>query len=53
MREAFKTKYGMDEKLYVLYNPIDFDKVIEKSKEKPDFELGNGMKFVLAGSFKK
>ncbi len=53
MREAFKTKYGMDEKLYVLYNPIDFGKVIEKSKEKPDFELGNGMKFVLAGSFKK
>ncbi len=53
MREAFKTKYGMDEKLYVLYNPIDFDKVIEKSKEEPDFELGNGMKFVLAGSFKK
>ena len=53
MREAFRTKYGMDEKLHVLYNPIDFNKVIEKSKEEPDFELGNGMKFVLAGSFKK
>lgn len=53
MRDSFKAKYGMENKLHVLYNPINLDNAIEKSKEKLDFELGEGMRFVLAGSFKK
>lgn len=52
MKDAFVKKYGMAEKVHVLYNPIDFQKVIEKSNETCEFELGNGMKFILAGSFK-
>ena len=53
MKESFIKKYGMAEKVHVLYNPIDFDSIIKKSKKESDFKLGNGMKFVLAGSFKK
>ena len=34
MKEAFIQKYGMAKKVHVLYNPIDFDSIIEKSKEK-------------------
>lgn len=52
MKEAFVKKYGMAEKVHVLYNPIDFQKVIEKSDEPCELELGGGMKFILAGSFK-
>ena len=53
MKEAFIQKYGMAKKVHVLYNPIDFDSIIEKSKEKNNFDFGNGMKFILAGSFVK
>lgn len=53
MKDAFVKKYGMAEKVHVLYNPIDFEKVLEKSREKPELEFGGGMKFILAGSFKK
>ncbi|HCT16855.1 MAG TPA: hypothetical protein DIW36_05635 [Ruminococcaceae bacterium] len=53
MKESFIKKYGMAEKVHVLYNPIDFDSIIEKSKEKNDFKFGDGMKFILAGSFVK
>ena len=53
MKEAFIQKYGMAKKVHVLYNPIDFDSIIEKSKEKNDFDFGKGMKFILAGSFVK
>ena len=53
MKEAFIKKYGMAEKVHVLYNPIDFDSIIEKSKERNDFDFGGGMKFILAGSFVK
>lgn len=53
MKEAFIKKYGMAEKVHVLYNPIDFDSIIEKSQEKNNFCFGSGMKFILAGSFKK
>lgn len=53
MKEAFVKKYGMEEKTIVLYNPINFENVIKKSKENVDFDFGKGMKFVLAGSFKK
>ena len=53
MKESFIKKYGMAEKVYVLYNPLDFESVIKKSAEKTDFKFGNGMKFVLAGTFIK
>lgn len=53
MKESFIKKYGMDEKVHVLYNPLDFESVIKKSAEKTDFKFGDGMKFVLAGTFIK
>lgn len=53
MKESFIKKYGMTEKVHVLYNPLDFESVIKKSAEKTDFNFGDGMKFVLAGTFIK
>lgn len=53
MKESFIKKYGMAEKVHVLYNPLDFESVIKKSAEKTDFSFGDGMKFVLAGTFIK
>lgn len=53
MKESFIKKYGMAEKVNVLYNPLDFESVIKKSEEKTDFKFGDGMKFVLAGTFIK
>lgn len=53
MKESFIKKYGMAEKVHVLYNPLDFESVIKKSAEKTDFNFGDGMKFVLAGTFIK
>lgn len=53
MKESFIKKYGMAEKVHVLYNPLDFESVIKKSAEKTDFNFGDGMKFVLAGTFTK
>lgn len=53
MKESFIKKYGMAEKVHVLYNPLDFESVIRKSAEKTDFNFGDGMKFVLAGTFIK
>ena len=53
MKESFIKKYGMAEKVHVLYNPLDFESVIKKSAKKTDFNFGDGMKFVLAGTFIK
>ncbi|HAY73145.1 MAG TPA: hypothetical protein DCY31_04705 [Ruminococcaceae bacterium] len=53
MKDAFVEKYGMEEKVFVLYNPLDFEGIIKKSAEKTDFKFGDGMKFVLAGTFIK
>lgn len=53
MKDSFIKKYGMAEKVHVLYNPLDFESVIKKSEEKTDFNFGDGMKFVLAGTFIK
>lgn len=53
MKESFIKKYGMAEKVHVLYNPLDFESVIKKSAEKTDFKFGDGIKFVLAGTFIK
>lgn len=51
MKKSFVEKYGMAEKVFVLYNPLDIEKIEEKSKEKIDIEFGGKMNFVLAGSF--
>ena len=53
MKESFIKKYGMAEKVHVLYNPLDFESVIKKSAEKTDFKFGDGIKVVLAGTFIK
>ena len=53
MKESFIKKYGMAEKVHVLYNPLDFESIIEKSSENTDFKFGDGMRFVLAGTFIK
>lgn len=53
MKDAFIEKYGMEEKVFVLYNPLDFESIIEKSSENTDFKFGDGMRFVLAGTFIK
>lgn len=53
MKDSFIKKYGMAEKVHVLYNPLDFESVIKKSEEKTDFKFGDEMKFVLAGTFIK
>lgn len=53
MKDAFIEKYGMEEKVFVLYNPLDFESIIEKSSENTDFKFGDGMKFILAGTFIK
>lgn len=53
MKESFIKKYGMAEKVHVLYNPLDFESIIKKSAEKTDFNFGDGIKFVLAGTFIK
>lgn len=51
MKKSFIDKYGMADKVHVLYNPIDFENIIDRSKEKITFDFGSEMKFVLAGSF--
>lgn len=53
MKDAFVEKYGMAEKVYVLYNPLDTKKIAEKSKEKISFDFSDKSKVVLAGSFIK
>ena len=53
MKESFVKKYGMSEKVFVLYNPIDFESIVKKGEEKVDFDFGAETKFVLAGSFVK
>lgn len=53
MKKSFVEKYGMAEKVFVLYNPLDIEKIKEKSKEKINIDVGDGMRFVLAGSFVK
>ena len=51
MKDSFVKKYGMEEKIHVLYNPIDFDSVRKKGTESVDIKKGQGVNFVLAGSF--
>lgn len=53
MKDAFIEKYGMEEKVFVLYNPLDFESIIGKSSKNTDFKFGDGMRFVLAGTFIK
>lgn len=53
MKDAFIEKYGMAEKVYVLYNPLDTKKIAEKSNEKISFDFSDKLNVVLAGSFIK
>ena len=51
MKKSFVEKYGMSEKVFVLYNPLDIERIKVKSKEKIHFDFSGKMNFVLAGSF--
>ena len=52
MRSAFIEKYGMADKVRVLYNPIDFDAIREKSRAPLPVPRPDGFTFVLVGSLK-
>ena len=53
IKESFIKKYGMEDKVSVVYNIIDFNSIIKKSKEKFAFPENGRINFVLVGSFKK
>lgn len=53
IRQAFVKKYGMSEKVRVIYNLIDDNKAIEQSHEPLDFNISQRPFWVLAGSFRK
>ncbi len=52
MRQAFIEKYGMADKVRVLYNPIDFDDIREKSRQPLPIPKEDAFTFVLVGSLK-
>lgn len=51
IRDSFIQKYGMEEKVHLIYNVIDFDKVVEKSEEPIDLSDRKRPLFLLCGSF--
>lgn len=53
IKESFIAKYGMEEKVSVIYNIVDSDSIIKKSLEPYSFPDKPGLNFVLVGSFKK
>ena len=53
IRESFAKKYGMEEKLHVIYNLIDDKKTLNQAKEPLDFKITKRPFWVLAGSFRK
>ncbi len=53
IRDSFAKKYGMEEKLHVIYNLIDDRKTLEQAKQPLEFEITGRPFWVLAGSFRK
>lgn len=53
IKDAFVKKYGMEEKVHVIYNVIDDKKIIERSAEPFPLEVARRPFFVLAGSFRR
>lgn len=52
MKDSFVKKYGMEQKVHVLYNPIDFDAVKQKSLEPVETDNDGRFGFVMVGSLK-
>ncbi len=52
IKDSFIKKYGMEEKVHVIYNIIDDIRAVNLSKEKLDYEIQECPLFVLAGSFR-
>ena len=53
IKQSFIKKYGMEEKVHVVYNLIDDQKALKQAKEPLDFCISQRPFWVLAGSFRK
>ena len=53
MKDSFVKKYGMEDKVHVLYNPLDFEAIKQKSLEPAEKENPDVFEFVMVGSLKK
>ncbi len=53
IKQSFIQKYGMEDKVRVIYNLINDRKAIEQSHQPLDFEITQRPFWVLAGSFRK
>lgn len=53
IKDSFEKKYGLENKTEIIYNVIDFNRIIEKSKEEIQLHNSNQLNFVVVGSFKK
>lgn len=54
MKESFVKKYGMEEKVHVLYNVIDYSLIKEKSNEESDFSPNpDTVNFIMVGRLVK
>ena len=53
IRASFAKKYGMEEKLHVVYNLIDEQKTLRQAEEPLEFKITQRPFWVLAGSFRK
>lgn len=53
IKDSFIQKYGMEEKIHVIYNLIDDQRTIKQAKEPLSFEIKQRPFWMLAGSFRK
>lgn len=53
IKESFIKKYGMAEKLHVIYNIINDQKTLEQAQQPFEFKITQRPFWVLAGSFRK
>lgn len=53
IKESFIKKYGMEDKLYVIYNIINDQKTLEQAQQPFEFKIVQRPFWVLAGSFRK
>jgi glycosyltransferase involved in cell wall biosynthesis len=53
IRDSFIKKYGMAEKVHIIYNIINDKRALEKSKEHLTLNIERRPLFILAGSFRK
>lgn len=53
IRDSFIKKYGMSEKVHLIYNVIDSDKILSRASEPIDLSSYPRPLFLLCGSFRK